>query len=200
MSIVYKYQGNLYINMTNRCLMACTYCIKHKWKGKFRGSDLRLKKEPSAREVIKAIKDPRKYGEIIFCGYGEPLVRFKVLREVALWVKANGGRVRINTTGNFKAADAKDMLMQLKGTADSVSVSLNAPDAATYARINRPKYGARAFRNVLNFIRSAVYYIPDTTVTTIALPGIDVEKCRGIAKILKANFRVRPYLDEYEKI
>ena len=32
----YKYGKNLYLNITNRCMMACPYCIKHKWAGKFR--------------------------------------------------------------------------------------------------------------------------------------------------------------------
>ena len=198
MAIVYKYNDSLYINLTNRCLMACTYCIKHKWKGRFRGHNLRLEKEPSAREVISEIKDPKKYGEIVFCGYGEPLVRFKVLKEVASWVKANGGRTRINTTGNFKEADSQYMLDGLKGIVDGISVSLNAPDARTYERINRPKYGTRAFRNVTNFIRLARFNIPDTAVTTVALPGIDTGKCRKIAKSLKVKFRLRPYLDDYE--
>ena len=198
MAITYKYQDSLYINLTNRCVMACTYCIKHKWKGRFRGHNLRLEKEPSAREVIAAIKDPKKYGEITFCGYGVPLVRFMVVRAVALWVKANGGKTRVNTTGNFNGADSKEMLKSLKGAVDSISISLNAPDAKTYSLINRPKYGLGAFKNVLNFIRLARLYIPDVTVTTVALPGIDVEKCKKTARSLKVKFRVRPYLDEYE--
>jgi len=198
MTITYKYNNSLYINLTNRCIMACTYCIKHKWKGKFRGSDLRLKKEPTAGEVIKEIKDPKKYSEIIFCGYGEPLVRFRTLKAVAVWVKDNGGKTRINTTGNFKPPTAERMLKTLKGVIDSISVSLNAPDAQTYNRINRPKYGLEAFNNVLEFISLSKSFIPDTTVTTVTLPGIDTSKCRKIARKLKVKFRLRPYLAEYE--
>jgi len=198
MSITYKYNNSLYVNLTNRCVMACTYCIKHKWKGKFRGHNLRLIKEPSATEVIRDIRDPKKYNEIIFCGYGEPLLRLGVLKDVALWVKMNGGKTRINTTGNFKPAESKDMLTSLKGVIDAISVSLNAPDAKTYSVINRPQYGTGAFKNVLSFIRLARQYIPDTTITTVALPGIDSAKCRSIAKKLKVKHRVRPYLDEYE--
>ncbi len=198
MAITYKYQDNLYINLTNRCVMACTYCIKYKWKSKFRGNNLRLEREPSVGEIITAIKDPKKFREVIFCGYGEPLVRFRVLKQVAGWVKSQGGKTRVNTTGNFKPHDSKKMLAALKGVIDCMSVSLNAPDAKTYVKINRPKYGIAAFKNVLSFIRLAKRYIPDTTVTTVTLPGIDVSKCRSIAKKLKVNFRVRPYLDEYE--
>lgn len=196
--ITYKYNNNLYINLTNRCVMACTYCIKYKWKGKFRGHNLRLNKEPTAAEVIKAVRDPSKYGEIIFCGYGEPLVRYGVLKKIALWVSKNGGKVRINTTGNFPPADSRRMLQGLKGTVDSISISLNAPDAKTYKTINHPKYGAAAFKNVLNFISLSREYIPDTTVTTVTLPGTDIPKCRKIARSLKVKFRIRPYLDEYE--
>jgi len=90
------------------------------------------------------------------------------------------------------------MLASLKGIINSISVSLNAPDAETYVRINRPKHGLEAFQNVLEFIKLSRIFIPDTTVTTVTLPGIDTAKCRKIAKNLKVKFRIRPYLDEYE--
>ena len=113
MSITYTYNNNLYLNITNRCTAACTFCIKNKWAGKFRGSDLQLKSEPAAEEVIKAIGDPKKYGEVIFCGYGEPLLRLDALKEIAAWVKKNGGKVRLNTSGHANLEYGRNIVPEL---------------------------------------------------------------------------------------
>lgn len=198
MNIVYEYQDNLYINLTNRCLMACTYCIKNKWKGKFRGHSLMLEKEPTADEVITAIGDPTKYKEIIFCGYGEPLMQLAELKTIAAWVKRNGGYVRINTSGNANLHYRRNILPELKGLVDAISVSLNAADTLSYEKINMPLFRERAFNATLDFISESKKYIPDVTLTTVTLPGTDVEQCRAIAERLGVKFRVRPYLDEYE--
>ncbi|MHB9155795.1 MAG: TatD family nuclease-associated radical SAM protein [Endomicrobiales bacterium] len=197
-SLVYRYQDSLYVNLTNRCLMACTYCIKYKWKGKFRGHDLRLEKEPAARQVIKAIGDPKKYREVIFCGYGEPLLRLKTLKEIAAWVKENGGRVRINTSGAANLYYERNIVPELKGLVDAISISLNASSARQYVEQNRPRHGEKTFKAVIDFARESRKHIPEVTITTVALPGVDIEKCRRIAERLKVHFRVRPYLDEYE--
>ena len=51
-----------------------------------KGHNLRLSHEPSASELIAAIGDPKAHSEIVFCGYGEPLIRLDVVKEVAAWV------------------------------------------------------------------------------------------------------------------
>jgi TatD DNase family protein len=195
MAITYKLNNSLYVNLTNRCLMACTYCIKYKWKGKFYGEDLRLPAEPSAKEVIREIKDPKKYDEIIFCGYGEPLIKLDVLKEVAAWVHARGGRVRINTSGHANVFHKRNIVPELKGLVDAISVSLNATSPRQYNRLNRPKQKTNAFNQTIVFIAECKKYISDVTVTVVGLQGVDVEKVRAIAKKLGVAFRVRPLLD-----
>src|SRR3989339_1311599 len=98
-TITYTHHRSLYINLTNRCASACSFCIKRKWAWKYRGKDLKLDHEPSAQEVIRKIGNPKKYPEVVFCGYGEPTLRLGVLKEVAAWIKSKGGTVRLNTTG-----------------------------------------------------------------------------------------------------
>jgi TatD DNase family protein len=196
--IVYKYLDSLYINLTNRCTMACTYCIKHKWAGKFRGSNLRLDREPTAQEVIEKIGDPKQYHEIIFCGYGEPLLRLDELKETAAWVKAHGGRVRINTAGHANLVYKRNIAPELQGLVDAISISMNGSNAEQYVALNRPTYGKEAFTAAIDFARECKKYIPQVTLTAVTLPGIDVEKVRHIAEEAGVTFRARPYLDEYE--
>lgn len=198
MTIVYKYDNNLYVNLTNRCTAACTFCIKHKWKGRFRGHDLKLKIEPSAKEVIKAIKNPKKYDSIVFCGYGEPLLRLEILKEVAAWIKKRGGIVRVNTSGHANLIHKRDITPELKGLVDAISISLNASDARQYLKLQKPKFGIQSFRAVIDFAKKAMKHIDDVTLTCIELPGVDPQKCAGIAKHIGAHFRLRPYLNEYE--
>jgi len=198
MTIVYKYHNNLYVNLTNRCTNACPYCIKFKWKGKFRGSDLFLKAEPSAGEIIKAIRDPKAYGEIVFCGYGEPLLKLEEIKEVSKWVKENGGKTRINTSGQANLYYKRNIVPELKGLIDAISVSLNGIDAENYNKLNKSKYGKNAFEGILDFTRECKKYIPDVTITAVELPGLDLNKVKEIADGLGVGFRPRPYLDEYE--
>ncbi len=197
-TITYTYHGNLYVNLTNRCASACSFCIKQKWDWKYRGKDLRLKHEPTAQEVIKAIGNPKKCPEIVFCGYGEPTLRAEVLKEVAAWVKKNGGKVRVNTTGLANLFYDRNIVPELKGLVDAISVSLNAGNTKDYLRIQRPQFGARSYRGVLAFIRQCKKYIPEVTITCIPLPGLDISKCPLIAKKLGVLYRERPYLNVYE--
>jgi TatD DNase family protein len=197
-TITYVYHKNLYVNLTNRCASACSFCIKQKWDWKYRGKDLRLAHEPTATEVIKSIGNPKKYPEIVFCGYGEPTLRIDVLKEVAAWVKSKGGKVRVNTTGLANLFHERNIVPGLKGLVDAISISLNAGNAKDYVKIQRPQFGARSYRGVLAFIRQAKKYIPEVTITCIPLPDLDISKCPQIAKKLGVEYRERPYLNVYE--
>jgi len=197
-TISYKVDDNLYLNITNRCMMACPYCIKYKWANKFHGNDLKLEKEPTAAEIIASIGDPKKYNEIVFCGYGDALVRADVTKEVAKWIKDNGGKVRINTAGLANRYHNKNVLKELAGAVDAISISLNGSDAKQHNEINRPQFGEESFNEIINFAKEAKKYIPSVTITTVELPGIDIEKVKKIALDAGVSFRAREYLDEYE--
>src|SRR5512135_3222890 len=93
--IAYPIRNSLYLNITNRCSAACTFCVRYNTDF-VKGHNLRLAEEPTAEAVIKEIGDPTSYDEIVFCGYGEPTLRLDVLKAVAGEVKRRGGRVRLD--------------------------------------------------------------------------------------------------------
>ncbi|OGW53317.1 MAG: radical SAM protein [Nitrospirae bacterium RBG_19FT_COMBO_55_12] len=190
--ITYPIRNSLYLNITNRCTAACTFCVRYHTDF-VKGHNLRLRDEPTAEEIVKEIGDPKRYTEIVFCGYGEPLLRLDVVKAVAADVKRRGGTVRIDTNGHANLIHKRNVLPELAGLVDAVSVSLNAQNAALYDRISQPKFGAITYEAVKDFIREAKKHIPDVTVTVVSLPEVDIEACRKIAGDLGVKFRVREY-------
>jgi TatD DNase family protein len=188
--------NNLYLNITNRCMMSCPYCIKHKWGNDFNGNDLKLEKEPTAQEVINSIGDPKKYGEIIFCGYGDALVRPQEVKEISKWIKDKGGKVRINSAGLANRYHGKNILPQFKGIIDTISISLNGSNPKEHNELNRPMYKEESFDEIIKFAKEAKKYIPEVVITAVELPGLDVSKVAEIAKKAGVSFRARSYLDE----
>ncbi|MFA5517265.1 MAG: TatD family hydrolase [Desulfuromonadales bacterium] len=190
--IAYPIRDSLYLNITNRCTNSCTFCAKFR-DFTVKGHALRLAVEPSAEEVKEAIGDPRLWREIVFCGYGESLLRLDLVKEIAAWLKDLGVKVRVNTDGQANLVYGRNILPELRGLIDAVSVSLNAPDAATYQRLCRSDFGEAGFEGVKDFLRQARQHIPEVTATAVAIPGIDMQACRRVAADLGVAFREREY-------
>ena len=201
--IAYPIRNSLYLNITNRCTNYCTFCAKHAPAGFKRGSNdytvkghyLRLKEEPAFLDVIRAVGDrpAEKYDEIVFCGYGEPLIRLDLVKEAGLFLKKQGCRIRIDTDGLANLVHGRNVLPELMFV-DEISVSLNAPDSETYQRLVKTPFGDRAFPAIIWFLKEARKYIAKVTATVVAVPGLDVEACRRLVEDeLGVGFRVREY-------
>lgn len=196
--VVYKYKNNLYINLTNRCCVKCSYCIKYKWNKIFRGYNLGLNHEPEITEIKNAIKKKLssdiRIKEVVFCGYGEPLLRWETVKEVSLWIKQNFPKykIRVNTNGLAAAYTKTNICKELSSVVDSISVSLNAHDEKSYLKLHKTSI-KQPFKKILNFIKQAKKYIPEVTVTTIKHPQINIVKVKNIVNKLKVKFKVRKY-------
>ncbi len=191
--IAYKIRNNLYLNITNQCTLACVFCPKFDdWMVK--GHFLKLNHEPTEEEIMEAVGDASGYEEIVFCGFGESTLRLDLLKSVAKTLKLSGVKIRLDTEGLANLVHGKNILPELHHLVDSISISLNAPDAKTYAKVCPSKFGETAYPAVKEFIREARKYIPDVTASVVGLPNLDVEACRQIAEIeLGVKFRLRPY-------
>src|SRR3989338_7644158 len=103
-SIAYPIGDSLYLNITNRCTNQCDFCIRYKSRLFNQKYPLWLEKEPSVEEIMEAISDPSKYKQIVFAGYGEPLIRLDTVKEVSQKLKTGNGQngqleIRIDTNG-----------------------------------------------------------------------------------------------------
>jgi len=118
------------------------------------------------------------------------------VKEIAAELKRRGARVRVNTDGLGNLVHGRNVLPELAGRVDALSVSLNAPDAETYARICPNRYGAASFPALLDFLREAPKHVPSVVATAVALPGLDHEAVRRLAESIPGvSFRLRPYDD-----
>lgn len=205
--IVYRFKDNLYINLTNRCPNACSFCIKTKFSMVFEGYNLNLEgKEPSAEEVLAEIRRQSQegpVGQIVFCGYGEPTMRLAVLLEVASVLKEDMALgkypktpIRLNTLGLGNLVYGRDITGDLAKVLDSVSISINSPSKEQWLEVVRPQpqYRERGYESVLEFIRLLALKMQDVTVTIVDRLGIDVEETEKLARSLGAKFRVREFI------
>jgi TatD family-associated radical SAM protein len=188
----YRIEDRLYINITNRCTCDCDFCIRNTKEGV--GYDLWLDQEPSAKEIIVSLGDISNYSEIIFCGYGEPLIRLDTVKEVATYIKENSEiPVRINTNGHSDLINGPNSILELNGLVDRISISLNADNSESYQKICNSIYGLDSFEEIIKFTRSCKGIIPEISLSVVDWPGIDIEKCRKLAVDLGVDFRVRKF-------
>lgn len=188
----YTLRGNRYLNVTNRCTLRCTFCPKFNDSWTVQDYALRLPREPSVDEMVEAVDDPAHYREVVFCGLGEPTLRLYDVLEAATRLRELGARwIRLNTDGLANLVHRRDVTPDLERIIDSVSVSLNAQDAATYERHCRPKEPG-SYEAMLDFVRRVREFVPEVSVSAIdGLEGVDIAACRAIAADLGVRFRRR---------
>lgn len=199
MTITYEVGDALYVNITNRCSNRCDFCIRNNGDGAYGSTSLWLEKEPTCDEICASIlsRDLSKYDELVFCGYGEPTERLEDLLEVARRVKAAYAiPIRINTNGQSSLLHGKDTAPLYAGVIDTVSISLNAPNAMEYDRVCHSRFGPAAFDGLLDFAARVKDYVPHVllTVVDVALTPEEIEECKGIAARCGVPLRVRKYI------
>ena len=205
MTITYEYEDALYVNLTNKCNCACEFCLR---QGKAQGSiytedSLWLEREPTRQEALDSFlgRDVCSYREIVFCGYGEPTYRLDDLLWLVDQLKERYGQqlppVRINTNGHANLICGRDVCPELKGRIDTLSISLNATNAADYVALCHPAQGEAAYQAMLDFAKEAAAYVPHVILTIVDKDKTpeEIERCRQIASELGVKLRVRTFID-----
>lgn len=198
MEILYRVHNGLYVNLTNRCSSACTFCLRQTMDHVGESNSLWLEREPTVQEVKDEFEkwDLSQFSEIVFCGFGEPTCALPVLLEVATWLKARTSLpIRVNTNGQGSLIAGRDISGDLAACVDTVSISLNNPDPEQYQQLVRSKFGDKAFPGMLEFAKSCVargLHVVMTTVDT-TISHEEEERCRKICQGIGATYRIRPW-------
>ena len=198
--VFYEYGGGLYANITNKCPDRCEFCIRYMVDSLGGADSLWLKREPTMEEILELLDqwDLSKFEELVFCGYGEPMLKLAILKEVCQYLKDNYPKIkiRVNTNGHANYVFGKNVVPELKGLVDLFSVSLNGVDEKEYNELSQPKFDG-AYEEVKKFIKAC----SDCGIKVVAsvVEGykgrhIDLENCEKTAKELGADFRAREWI------
>lgn len=195
MTILYDYKESLYINMTNKCPCACVFCIRDETDHVGNSDSLWLDHDPTVEEVKNEFEkfDLDKYDEIVFCGYGEPLVRINEVVEVAKYIRSISDiKIRVNTNGLSDLMHKKKTAVLLKDNIDAVSISLNAPNKTRYNEVTQPKFGEKSFEALLDFATDCKKYIKEVNFSVVdEINEQEIKESQELADKMNIPLRVR---------
>lgn len=198
MTISYEVGKNLYLNFTNKCPCACTFCIRNNSDGAYGSDPLWLEHEPTLDEIFDDLnkRDLSSYEEIVFCGYGEPTERLDVLISVADELKSRPHcpTLRLNTNGLGDLINGRSIAADLCRVIDIISVSLNAGTKDEYMKVTRPRF-ENAFEAMQEFTSDCVKENSAKIVMSVVdvIPREEIDAARKLSEKLGAKLRVRKY-------
>ena len=197
MTILYPVGQHLYVNLTNQCPCACTFCIRQNGDGAYGSDSLWLEHEPDMDEIRAAFSawDLSSFTELVFCGYGEPTEALEMLCAAAAYAKTLPGcpPVRLNTNGLSDLIHGRPTAHLLKGLIDTVSISLNAGTKAEYLAVTRPKWDT-AFEAMQKFASDCKAFVPKVMFTVVdVIPREEIDAAKAVADSLGIPLRVRKY-------
>jgi TatD family-associated radical SAM protein len=191
LTLAYSIGHNLYLNVTDRCTLRCAFCPKHATQPRVHGYDLSSGARPEVSDILAALGAPAGYSEIVFCGFGEPTLRLKLVLKASDYIQSRHGRVRINTDGLANLVHKRDVVPEFAGRIDALSVSMNAHNESVYNRHCRPALRG-SYQAMLSFLERAPRYVSEVTATAIdGLQGVDIAACRRLARQRGVQFRRR---------
>ena len=200
MTITYEVDGELYVNVTNRCSNRCSFCIRNNDDGAYGSDSLWLEREPSCEEILESIfsRDLSKYKEMVFCGYGEPSYRLDVVRSVAMETKRRVPhlKIRINTNGQSDLILGRNTAPDYKDAFDSVSISLNASNSERYAEICHPVFNCDVLSAIIEFAKNVNKYVQTVQFSIVRqfLSEEEIKECEEISKTSSIPLRIREYI------
>lgn len=199
MTISYCEGSGLYINLTNRCTNDCAFCVRNIQDSVGDAASLWLDREPTYEEIVADLekRDFSKYTEVVFCGYGEPMMCLDILLQVAAYLRTKTTLpIRINTNGHANLIYGEDVTPRLKGLIDVVSISLNSATAEDYDKLCQPIFGKEAYEGLLDFAARAKQYVKKVSLSVVdILPPEEIEICRKRAADVGVDLRVRTMIE-----
>ena len=195
---VYTLDGNLYLNLTNKCSNGCDFCVRNE-RASYYGNYLWLKKgDPTVEKVIAVLKgygDLTRFKEAVFCGFGEPTYKMEEMLALCDFFHEKGLKTRLNTNGQGNLINKRDIVPELKGKIDFVNISLNASCKEKYQKICRSQYGESGFEALVEFAKLCRKNGVDCRFSIVDCIGEDeVSACKLLAESVKVPLYVRKYI------
>ena len=202
-----KYRKTVYVNLTNSCTNNCVFCLRTQ-KDDVCGAKMWHDEKFTLEDIIEQFKKFIKIDEngteippkeVVFCGYGEPLLRKEMVKAFSKYLRQNYPQIktRINTNGHANAIYKTNVAEELKGLIDYISISLNASNETEYDEICKPKI-PNAYEEVKKFIQACVEAGMEVSTSIVTgfdkIHNIDIEECKRISTDLGAKFRNREYI------
>ena len=200
MTISYEVGNNLYLNFTNKCPCACTFCIRNNSDGAYGSDPLWLEHEPTMEEITADLdsRDIAKYDEIVFCGFGEPTERIDAILAAAEYLRKRPDcpALRLNTNGLGDLVNGRSVAAELCDVMDTVSVSLNAGTRDEYMAVTRPKFDD-AWEAMQKFTSDCVKTGKAKIIMSIVdvIPQEQIDASREVCESLGATLRIRKFDD-----
>lgn len=198
-TITYVLGDSLYVNVTNKCTNSCSFCVRNNPGGISDGVDLWLDREPTVEEIIQAIQERalNEFSEVVFCGYGEPLMRAYDVFEVCKYIKkVSDISIRVNTNGQASLFFKNDITIDMEGLIDVCSISLNASNAKEYHAQCQSQFGEDAFEAIIEFAKNSKKYVPKVIFSVVdVMDKNEIEECKQIAKLCSVEFRIREMIN-----
>lgn len=200
MVILYQVHNNLYVNITNRCPCACTFCLRQTRDEMNNSGSLWLEREPSVAEVKAEFDkfDMSKYDEVVFCGFGEPTERLDDMLEICGFIKEKFAKpIRVNTNGLADLIHGRNTAPEFKGLVDTISISLNTPNPERYLELTRSKFGIQSFDAMVKFAENVKKYVGTVVLSTVSttLTETEEKECAAICNRIGVTYRIRPWED-----
>ena len=197
---LYILDGNLYVNLTNKCSNGCDFCVRNE-RTSYYGNYLWLRHgDPTAEKVIaaaNAMGDLSRFKEVVFCGFGEPT--YKVAEMVALcdYFHEKGLKTRLNTNGQGNLINKRDIVPELKDKVDFVNISLNASCVEQYQPICRSQFGEAGFAGLIEFAKLCRRNGVPCRFSIVDCIGEDeVEACKRLAQSVNIPLYIRDYITD----
>ena len=196
---LYVLDGNLYVNLTNKCSNGCDFCVRNECDSYY-GHYLWLKNgDVTAEKVSASAKDFNlaQYKEAVFCGFGEPTYKVKEMLALCDFFHEKGLKTRLNTNGQGNLINKRDIVPELKDKIDFINISLNFSCAEKYQPVCRSQFGAAGFDGVLDFARQCKKNeIPCRFSIVDCIGEEEVEACKRLAESLRVPLYVRSYITD----
>ena len=197
---VYTLDGNLYINLTNKCSNGCDFCVRNE-RSSYYGNYLWIRHgDPTVEKVIaqaNGFGDLTRFKEVVFCGFGEPT--YKVAEMVALcdYFHGKGLKTRLNTNGQGNLINKRDIVPDLKDKIDFVNISLNASCVEKYQPICRSQFGEAGFAGIVEFAKICKKNDVACRFSIVDCIGEEeVEACKRLAESIRVPLYVRKYITD----